>query len=252
VKTVTRAIDYSMLTLAIVLGGGSIVLFAWENRPVFTTRVWSPGIALAFDAFLSFVFFVQHSGMVRRSFRSRLAAVVPARYDGAVYSIGSGIALTVAVVFWQPTSAPLFALTGLPRAILTACSLSAIGLFAISIYTLRTFDPFGTRPIRAHLRGEAAPTVPFVVAGPYRWVRHPLYSCILVLLWAKPSMRADQLLMAGLWTAWILVGAVLEERDLVAEFEEKYRRYQRYVPMLVPWRGPVTVPAEAPAGLARG
>jgi len=33
---------------------------------------------------------------------------------------------------------------------------------------------------------------------------------------------------------WIVIGTVLEERDLVAEFGESYREYQSAVPMLVP------------------
>ena len=51
-------------------------------------------------------------------------------------------------------------------------------------------------------------------------------------------MTADRLLLNGLFTAWIVVGALLEERDLVREFGEAYRGYQRRVPMLVPWSSP--------------
>jgi protein-S-isoprenylcysteine O-methyltransferase Ste14 len=43
-----------------------------------------------------------------------------------------------------------------------------------------------------------------------------------------------------LWSAWIVLGTVLEERDLVADVGDAYREYQRRVPMLVPWRGPVS------------
>lgn len=51
-------------------------------------------------------------------------------------------------------------------------------------------------------------------------------------------MNLGRLEFAALWTAWILVGTLLEERDLVAEFDETYRQYCKQVPMLVPWRGP--------------
>jgi protein-S-isoprenylcysteine O-methyltransferase Ste14 len=36
----------------------------------------------------------------------------------------------------------------------------------------------------------------------------------------------------------VVVGTVWEERDLVAEFGDTYRDYQRRVPMLIPWRIP--------------
>jgi hypothetical protein len=44
-----------------------------------------------------------------------------------------------------------------------------------------------------------------------------------------------------LWTAWICVGAVLEEADLLADFGDAYRDYRRKVPMLIPWRGPAAL-----------
>lgn len=69
-------------------------------------------------------------------------------------------------------------------------------------------------------------------------MRHPLYACILALLWLRPEMMADGLLLSILWSGWIVAGTVLEERDLVADFGDEYRRYQQQVPMLVPWRGP--------------
>jgi len=47
------------------------------------------------------------------------------------------------------------------------------------------------------------------------------------------------LLFSVLFTAWIIVGTVLEERDLVADYGEVYQYYQRAVPMLVPYRRPI-------------
>jgi methanethiol S-methyltransferase len=242
----TRTADYTVMALALILGGGSIVLFAWPGRPVLLPLASSPGAALWWNAALSCVFFVQHSVMVRRSVRTHLAAVIPARYDGAFYAITSAIALALVAVMRQPGGAPLFVLTGLPRLAFTAAALLAVCGFVWGVLALRTFDPFGLRPIRHHLRGVPPDSVPsppgnsdLVVRGPYRFVRHPLYSCIIVLLWADPEMDAGQLLFAVMWTAWIWIGALLEERDLTAAFGPTYRQYRRQVPMLVPWRGRV-------------
>ena len=84
------------------------------------------------------------------------------------------------------------------------------------------------------------------MAGPYRWVRHPLNACILALFWIRLEMMADGLLLSILWSGWIVADKVLEERDLVADFGDVYRTYQHQVPMLVPWRGPVSVRVERP------
>jgi hypothetical protein len=241
---VVRIADFSVIALAIILGCGSIVLFAWPSRPAFLRLGLSPGAAIWWNVLVSFVFFAQHSVMVRRPVKARLAVVIPRRYDGAFYAIASGFALIIVVILLQPAGQPLFVLKGVPRMAVMSVALLAVAGFAWGVHTLRTFDLLGLRPIRKHLRdpggrppsGELA-AGPLVVRGPYRWVRHPLYSCVIVLLWANPVMTLDHLTFAAIWTTWIYVGARLEERDLVADFGEDYRRYQNQVPILVPWRG---------------
>ena len=237
-----RVADYTMIALAVLLGGGSIVLFAWAGRPTLLRMNLSPKAALWWNALLSLVFFVQHSVMVRRSVRARLAAFIPARYDGAFYAISSGVVLALVAALYQRVEAPpVFALHGVPRLIVIVVALLAVAFIAWAVHALRTFDPCGIRPIREHLRnGPAVSSAAkeFVVRGPFRWVRHPLYFAIIVLFWAAPEMTLSRLELAALWTAWMIVGALLEERDLKAEFGGTYREYCRRVPMLIPWRGP--------------
>lgn len=245
----TRLADYAMMTLAVTCSIGSVALFGWKDRPILVPLGLSAAAAIWWNALVSFVFFAQHSITVRRPFRARLGAIIPLRYDGTFYAITSGIALAIVVILWQPTGPPLFVLQGLPRLIVRAAALLAVAGFVWGAWSLHGFDMCGLRPVREHLRGAAAtppaaqqPAKPFVVLGPYRWVRHPLYSCVIVLLWADPEMDAGHLVIAAVWTAWIYVGARLEERDLTAEFGDRYRRYRQRVPILVPWRKPSYYP----------
>jgi protein-S-isoprenylcysteine O-methyltransferase Ste14 len=46
-------------------------------------------------------------------------------------------------------------------------------------------------------------------------------------------------LLSGGLTVYVLVGVVLEERDLVRRFHPDYAAYRRRVPALVPWRRPL-------------
>ena len=236
--TSNKLLAQSILLLAALCGTVSIAMFALAptgSLRIFRTE-WPLAGVLAWDALLSLAFFVQHSGMVRRSFRAWLGRFVPLRYHAAIYAIASGVVLAAVVVFWQPSGPRLLVLDGLPRRLAEAISIAAIGLFFWGGFTLRSFDPFGLSPIRDYLKGRREHPPVFVVRGPYRWVRHPLYFCILLFFWTTPEVTPDRLLFNILWTAWIWIGTELEEIDLTVEFGDAYREYRRTVPMLFPWR----------------
>ena len=74
--------------------------------------------------------------------------------------------------------------------------------------------------------------------GPYRWVRHPLYLFLIVIIWSCPVLTFDRLIFNIMWTFWIVIGTYLEDRDLHREFGSQYLEYSSRVPMLVPYRIP--------------
>lgn len=230
------------MIVAIVIGGGSLLLFGafLLLGPFGGIRfITSESQALIWDGVLSMVFFLQHSGMIRESFRARLSARIPSHYHAAVYAIASGVALTAVVLLWQTSPTVSSGLHGplrlLPRII---SALAVIG-FVWGVRALRVFDPFGRVAIGAHLRGRPLSPLHLSLRGPYLWIRHPLYFFVLALIWSTPDVSLDRLCFNVLWTAWVIFGTHLEERDLVTEFGDRYRRYQETVPMLLPWRGPV-------------
>ncbi len=172
------------------------------------------------------------------SFRNWLAHIIPRHYHPSFYAIASGITLTAVVLCWQPTQTVLYEVTGLLRLLARAVSIIAIVGFSWGVRALGNFDTFGLDPIKAYLRGNPLQLPNFVVRGPYLWVRHPLYFFTLLLIWSCPDVNSDRLLFNILWTLWLVLGSYLEEKDLVSEFGERYRQYQKTVPMLLPWRGP--------------
>lgn len=77
-----------------------------------------------------------------------------------------------------------------------------------------------------------------VSAGPYRIVRHPIYSGLLLSVLATAALRGTA--AAGAGAACFVIGWVikarLEERFLRRELgEDRYDAYARRVPMLVPF-----------------
>jgi protein-S-isoprenylcysteine O-methyltransferase Ste14 len=237
-----RLAAYCVIVLSTVLGGGSLLLFgAFLIAGPFTIIRFdaSEVQALVWNGALSVLFFIQHSGMIRAAFRAWLASAVPSHYHSAMYSIASGIVLTLMVLLWQTSQTVLFRIQGLLEALPRAISLAAIAGFIWGVRALGSFDAYGRIPIVVHLRSKQLRPPEFVLRGPYLWVRHPLYFFMLVLIWSTPNMTLDRLLFNVLWTFWIVLGSYLEERDMVAEFGERYRDYQKTVPMLLPWRGPI-------------
>ena len=237
-----RFAAYSMMIASVLVGGGSLVLFGvfLAVGPFTPVRFHASQYQiLLWDGFFSLLFFVQHSGMVRKSSRIRLARILASHYHHSAYSIASGIVLTAVVILWQPTQTVLYRAEGSVRLLFGGVSVLAVLGFYQGVRALGSFDTFGLDPIRAYMKGMTLEPGSFKVRGPYLWVRHPLYFFMLVLIWSSSHVTSDRLLFSVTWTLWVMLGAYFEERDLVADFGETYRRYQRTVPMLLPWKGPV-------------
>ncbi|AEW00614.1 hypothetical protein A4D02_11715 [Niastella koreensis] len=83
---------------------------------------------------------------------------------------------------------------------------------------------------------EQPPVGELELDGMNRYVRHPLYFGTLLLIWSLffiyPFVKnLLACLIITLYTVW---GAILEEKKLSAQFGEKYKAYQKHVPMLLP------------------
>jgi methanethiol S-methyltransferase len=216
--------------------GGLLGFYAFLilGTPTIILLKMSEPVRLIFDTALSSVFFLQHSVMVRRSFRQRMKKYCPEPYQSAVYSIISGFVLILIVLFWQRSDIRMLSLDGPLRVVCHTGLLLAMVLFFWVISSLNAADPFGIRNVRDHRQGRQAGQAEMVIRGPYRWVRHPAYLCNLLVIWCYPDITGDRLLLNILWTAWSIAGTYFEERDLIVAYGERYRIYQRQVPRLLP------------------
>lgn len=73
-----------------------------------------------------------------------------------------------------------------------------------------------------------------MTGGLYRFVRHPLYTFSLLILWLSPTMSINSFIVYLALTIYVLVGIKFEERKLIREFGQQYVNYRAVTPMLIP------------------
>ena len=56
----------------------------------------------------------------------------------------------------------------------------------------------------------------------------------IIAFWATPTMTWGHLLFAGMTTAYIVIGIILEERDMRHAFGDSYDKYRQQVSMILP------------------
>jgi protein-S-isoprenylcysteine O-methyltransferase Ste14 len=211
------------------------------NLPVPRTIDVGPEAALAealcVDFALLAVFAVQHSVMARQGFKRWWTRFVPQPVERSTYVLAATLAVALLMWQWRPIVAPVLWDVENPTAVLAIRAVSWLGwgVLLVSSHLISHFELFGVRQVFAHLFRLDVPETDFRTPLFYRHVRHPLYLGFLIAFWATPRMSAGHLLFALGNTAYILVGIWFEERDLVAQFGERYRAYRRQVSMLLPW-----------------
>ena len=111
--------------------------------------------------------------------------------------------------------------------------LSALAALVV-LWQVDLFHFLGLRQLVESEPNTKAPPKLYI-GGAYGWVRHPLYSFSLVVLWLTPIMTLNILTFNIGATVYFYIGSIFEERKLVAEFGDEYREHQRKVPRLIPW-----------------
>lgn len=200
----------------------SLLIFAvwWRNAGLATathaelSRVL-PNVAL-FAAFAA-----HHSLFARRFMKAFVVRLVPAHLERTVYVGAASLLLIMMSVLWKPVGGVVYSVSGWIGVLFYA--LQALGV-AVGLLAARHFsvtELVGMVP--------AMPAAQLGRSGPYRVVRHPLYTSLVLMLAATPHMTGDRFLFVVSLLVYVAIAMPLEERSLTAQFGDDYRLYRARV-----------------------
>ena len=191
--------------------------------------------ALIVDLLLLGVFAIQHSVMARRGFKRWWTKIVPNAVERSTFVLLASLALLLLYWQWRPITTPIWTVVN-PEGVTLLHALFWLGwaLVLVGTFLINHFELFGLRQVFARAFNRPLPPPQFKMPIFYRYVRHPIYLGFLFAFWATPRMTGGHLLFAAATTGYILIGIFFEERDLMHQFGEQYRRYRTQVGMLLP------------------
>jgi protein-S-isoprenylcysteine O-methyltransferase Ste14 len=80
-------------------------------------------------------------------------------------------------------------------------------------------------------------TAELVDTGIFKYIRHPLYSSLLFLTWGifLKNMTGYLLIISLLSSGFLLITALVDEKECLAYFGEKYRDYMKRTKRFIPF-----------------
>jgi methanethiol S-methyltransferase len=113
-----------------------------------------------------------------------------------------------------------------------------LGQFLVGYLTIRSFKDAPHRfSVKAQLsKPGSADAKPLGIKGVYCWIRDPFLLSGLLQIWLTPFMTSNLLIVYALTTVYLFLGSLHWETRLLSQFGQEYRRYQKQVPRLLPWK----------------
>jgi protein-S-isoprenylcysteine O-methyltransferase Ste14 len=215
------------------LGGGvafvgSLVFFAASYGWFFDIPRRQPGgsaTAILVDLVLFTGFALHHSIFARGPFKVWIRNHVPPPLERSLYVWISSILFILTCAYWQPVSGTTWHVTGATASAMTIGQLLG-GLWCV--LCARRLDAFALAGLKQAF-GVVPPAGPqhLDTKGSYAFVRHPIYTGWLLIVWLAPWMNGARLVFAAVSTFYLVMAVPLEERELVKQFGSAYENYQR-------------------------
>jgi len=201
------------------------------------------GISILIDLVLLGLFAIQHSVMARQGFKKVWTKIIPRPVERSTYVLLSSLILILMFWQWRPLPDAVWEVySPIGQTVFRAIGWIGWLTVLLSTFAINHFDLFGLRQVILFSAGKQYTPLNFTIGGVYHFVRHPIMLGFIIAFWATPTMTVGHLVFAIATTGYIIVGILLEERDLGQFHGREYAEYRRRVPMLIP--GTKTSPEE--------
>jgi protein-S-isoprenylcysteine O-methyltransferase Ste14 len=74
--------------------------------------------------------------------------------------------------------------------------------------------------------------------GLFQVCRQPIYLGFALVLWTAPCWTPDWFALCAVWTLYCVLGPRLKERRWLRIYGDRFERYRRAVPYMIPRRAP--------------
>lgn len=195
--------------------------------------------AVTWNVTIFTLFAVHHSIFARAGIRRWVARTVPAELERSVYVWIASLLFIAVCAWWRPVAGLAWQTTRPASWVSWAVQAAGVWLTLRSAVVLDFLELAGVRRPEGLLPqdpgesavagGLQASETEFKTAGPYGWVRHPIYAGWFLFVWGASTMTMTRLTFVIVSCLYLLIAIPIEERTMRSKAGDAYGRYMARV-----------------------
>lgn len=194
-----------------------------------STTLW----ALTVNTSLLCLFIFQHSAMVTPFFKRALYAARLQVAERSIYVIATSFVLQCVIQYWQPIPwISLWHVDTSGTVLWTAFTLMhccAWCIIYIGTIIMDLGEMLGIKQVYYSLRGLPDPITlkSRDLQRLYLHMRHPSFIGFCILFWIYPFMSLDRILLAGLWTLYMILAWNVDQSDYEYQCQQLRKKHSK-------------------------